>query len=149
MRLTCPWCGAEGTDVEPVPKRLRGPSWTPSKGEDEYAFEVRGNLRSRPVRKCLACGNGIRVTVLPPHFRKIPTDDWQRLQGLWSQYRASENARFETAFAELQGPMPSLVHETQETAERKALMDIVEAELPSDNGEFEPVSQIIAMPTAP
>jgi hypothetical protein len=54
VRVKCPWCGAVGTDVAPIPEHLRGPSYEPPKGN--YAFEVRGNYGGRPVRKCLNCG---------------------------------------------------------------------------------------------
>jgi hypothetical protein len=37
MKLKCPWCGATGTDAEPY---ADGP---PIKGQEDYAFEVRGN----------------------------------------------------------------------------------------------------------
>jgi hypothetical protein len=95
MKLKCPWCGAVGTDVEPYPEPLRGADWTPTKGEEDYAFEVRGNYAGRPVRKCLNCGNGVRVTLLPPRFRKVPPDEWADLQVRWEQYRAQQERELE------------------------------------------------------
>jgi hypothetical protein len=88
MKVKCPWCGAVGTDREPYASH--GPDLTPPKDEGTYAFEVRGNYRSRPVRKCLSCGNGVRVTILPPRFRKVPPDLWADLQRLWKRYKAEQ-----------------------------------------------------------
>ncbi len=34
------------------------------------------NYGARPVRNCLNCGNGVRVTMPPPRFRKVPSDEW-------------------------------------------------------------------------
>lgn len=88
MKVKCPWCGAVGTDVEPIPEHLRGPSYEPPRGD--YAFEVRGNYGGRPVRKCLSCGKGVRVTIIPPRFRKVPPDEWADLQRRWEQFKAQQ-----------------------------------------------------------
>jgi hypothetical protein len=88
LKVKCPWCGAKGTDVEPYPEDMRGPEWTPTRGEEDYAFEVRGNYMGRPVRKCLNCGNGVRVTFLPPRFNKVPPDEWADLQRRWKIFQA-------------------------------------------------------------
>ncbi|MGH3137701.1 MAG: hypothetical protein ACRDPV_14550, partial [Gaiellaceae bacterium] len=88
MKLKCPWCGAKGTDVRPPAEGVTGPSGEPIhlKGQEDYAFEVRGNYAGRPVRKCLKCGNGVRVTVLPPRFNKVPREEWEYLQEQWTTY---------------------------------------------------------------
>ena len=100
MKVKCPWCGTVGTDDKPVPEDIRGPSYTPPKGNYAYAFEVRGNYEGRPVRKCLSCGKGVRVTILPPRFRKVPSREWAELQRLWKQYMADSKARMEQREAE-------------------------------------------------
>jgi hypothetical protein len=89
MKVKCPWCGARGTDREPYPDR------PPTEEEKLYAFEVRGNYAHRPVRKCLNCGNGVRVTFLPPRFRKVPPDEWAYLQEQWAAYQAQYEAEAE------------------------------------------------------
>jgi hypothetical protein len=82
VKVKCPWCGARGTDREPYAHR------PPNEDEKLYAFEVRGNYAHRPVRKCLNCGNGVRITFLPPRFRKVPPDEWDYLQDRWEQFKA-------------------------------------------------------------
>jgi len=151
MKLKCPWCGTRGTDRKPVPEHLRGPSWTPSSDEDDYAFEVRGNLHGRPVRKCLGCGQGVRVTVVPPRFRKIPEDQFERFQEAWERYRAEEDQRMRALFANrspVEARQPE--HAEDDTDELlRRLQEDVEAELPSDNGEPEPTTRIIALTSTP
>ena len=71
-----------------------GPHYKAPKGV--YAFEVRGNYGGRPVRKCLNCGNGVRVTLLPPRFRKVPPDEWADLQVRWEQFQRDEDEFFAT-----------------------------------------------------
>jgi hypothetical protein len=96
VKVKCPWCGAVGTDAAPIPEHLRGPSYKPPKGD--YAFEVRGNYGGRLVRKCLNCGNGVRVTILPPRFRKVPPDEWVDLQRRWEQYKAQQDEEMRGLF---------------------------------------------------
>lgn len=96
MKVKCPSCGAVGTDVRPASEGATGPSGEPIhlKGQEDYAFEVRGNYAGRPVRKCLNCGNGVRVTILPPRFRKVPPDDWADLQQRWVAFKAEQEVYF-------------------------------------------------------
>jgi hypothetical protein len=98
VKVKCPWCGATGTDQKPYSEESRrqvaeltgNPVKQPTKAEQDYAFEVRGNYGGRPVRKCLNCGNGVRVTILPPRFRKVPPDEWLDLQQRWEQFLAEQ-----------------------------------------------------------
>lgn len=92
MKVKCPWCGAAGTDVRPVPEGVTGLSGEPIhiKGQEDYAFEVRGNYAGRPVRKCLNCGNGVRVSFLPPRFKKVSPDEWADLQRRWEEFKAEQ-----------------------------------------------------------
>lgn len=66
----------------------------PTKAEQNYAFEVRGNYEGRPLRKCLNCGNGVRVAFLPPRFRRVPPDEWEDLQEQWILFKQQEAERF-------------------------------------------------------
>ncbi len=86
MKIKCPWCRTTGTDREPYDHR------PPTKEEQNYKFEVRGNYGGRPVRKCLNCGNGVRVTLLPPRFHQVPPDEWEDLQERWEAYKAQYEA---------------------------------------------------------
>jgi hypothetical protein len=97
MKVKCPWCGAKGTDVRPPAEGLTGPSGEPIhlKGQEEYAFEVRGNYAGRPVRKCLNCGNGVRITFLPPRFNKVSPEEWTYLQEQWVAYKAQQDEYFD------------------------------------------------------
>jgi hypothetical protein len=81
---------------------LRGPSYRPPKGD--YAFEVRGNYGGRPVRKCLSCGGGVRVTILPPRFRKVPPDEWADLQRRWEQYKTQQDEEMRGLFGRSAAP---------------------------------------------
>lgn len=98
MKVRCPWCGATGTDKKPYSPEARqsvaeltGQPLRPiTKAEENYAFEVRGNYGGRPVRKCLSCDNGVRVTILPPRFRKVPPAEWDDLQQRWGQFLAEQ-----------------------------------------------------------
>jgi hypothetical protein len=89
MRLRCPSCGAVGTDREPSPLREQ------TRDEQAYAFEVYGNLDRRPVRKCLRCGAGIRVTFLPPRFRKLSDEEWAEFKVRFETWRAAQIAERE------------------------------------------------------
>jgi hypothetical protein len=95
MKIKCPVCGAKGTDVEPVPEHLRGPSWSPSKGEEDYAFAVHGREGSRAVRKCLNCGAGIYVKLLPPRFQAIPPDRRELMQEYFEDAMEAHAERME------------------------------------------------------
>lgn len=102
MKVKCPWCGARGTDVRPPGEGVTGPSGEPIhlKGQEDYAFEVRGNYAGRPVRKCLNCGNGVRITFLPPRFNKVSPDEWEYLQEQWAAFKAQEREYFDRLDAE-------------------------------------------------
>ena len=76
MKLKCPHCGAKGRDDNPYP----GDEPIRRESQRHYAFEVRGNYAHRPVRKCLNYGNGVRVTFLPPRFKKVSDEEWDYLQ---------------------------------------------------------------------
>ena len=64
--MKCPACGAQGD------------------ARDESVFEVRGQWKNRPVRKCLACGAGLRVRVLMGP-KLLPADLWVRMQESWDR----------------------------------------------------------------
>jgi hypothetical protein len=101
MKVKCPTCGAVGTDVEPVPKHLRGPSWKPLKGEDQYAFAVHGRHGGRAVRKCLNCGGGVYVKLLPPRYQAIPPDLWEQMQVYFEEQMAASEAHTRQVLDEL------------------------------------------------
>ena len=108
MKVKCPWCGARGTDVRPSIQGVTGPSGEPihRKGQEDYAFEVRGNYAHRPVRKCLNCGNGVRITFLPPRYHKVSPEEWEYLQGQWTLYKAQEREYFDRLDAERERARP-------------------------------------------
>lgn len=85
MNVTCPWCGASGVDDEPYPEPEEAP-----------AFEMYGNYRGRPIRKCLKCGNGVSVAIFPRRFHKVQPDLWAQLQAAWEEHRANVDVRAET-----------------------------------------------------
>jgi hypothetical protein len=101
MKVKCPTCGAVGTDVEPIPEDMRGPSWKPLKGEDQYAFAVHGRHGGRAVRKCLNCGAGVYVKLLPPRYQAIPPERWEHMQVYFEEQMAESRARTRAALAEL------------------------------------------------
>jgi len=43
----------------------------------------------------LSCGNGIRVTILPPRFRKVWEDDWEEMERRWAAYQIAEREHFD------------------------------------------------------
>lgn len=92
MKIKCPTCGATGTDVEPVTEDMRGPSWTPQKGEEDYAFAVHGRQGGRAVRKCLNCGSGVYVKLLPPRYQAIPADRWAQMEVYFAEEMAAQEA---------------------------------------------------------
>jgi hypothetical protein len=102
MKVKCPTCGATGTDVEPYPEELRGPSYTPRKGEENYAFEVRGHDGGRAVRRCINCGAGVWVKLLPPRYQAIPPDLWSRMQVYFDEQMAAREEHRKHVFAELE-----------------------------------------------
>jgi hypothetical protein len=99
VKLKCPACGATGTDVAPYEhERPEGAPPLPESTKrdmDAYAFEVYGNLGGRPVRKCLNCGAGIRVTFLPPRFRKLSDEEWAEFKVRFETWREQDRARVE------------------------------------------------------
>jgi hypothetical protein len=101
VKVKCPTCGASGTDVEPVPEEHRGPSWTPTRGEEDYAFEVYGHDGARAVRKCINCGAGVYVKLLPPKYKAIPAERWELMQEHFEQQMTELDTRREAMFAEL------------------------------------------------
>ena len=103
MKVKCPACGAVGTDVEPIAPEHRGPHWKPLKGEDDYAFAVYGHEGGRVVRKCLNCGGGVHVKLLPPRYEAIPSERWQTMQRYFEQEMAASEERTRRVFAELEG----------------------------------------------
>jgi hypothetical protein len=64
--MKCPACGVQG-DLT-----------------DESLFEVRGQWKNRPVRKCAACGAGFRVRVLMgPQL--LSRELWGQMQDSWER----------------------------------------------------------------
>ena len=100
MKIKCPACGARGTDVEPVPEEMRGPSWKPSKGEEDYAFEVRGHQGTTLVRKCLNCGGGVYVKPFSRRCQAIPPEQWKRMEAFFAEQSAAMAAHRERVFEE-------------------------------------------------
>ena len=74
--------------MEPRSTWAGGPSDKPP--PPGYRFEKRGNWSGRAVWKCLKCGNGLTVSLLPPRFRKIPADAWAEHAEWWTQYKAAQ-----------------------------------------------------------
>jgi hypothetical protein len=101
MKVKCPTCGAVGTDVEPIPEDMRGPSLKPLKGEDQYAFAVHGRHGGRAVRKCLNCGAGVYVKLLPPRYQAIPPERWEQMQVYFEEQMAESRARTRAVLAGL------------------------------------------------
>jgi hypothetical protein len=66
----------------------------------DYAFEVYGNLGGRPVRKCLNCGAGVRVSILPPRFRRLSDEEWAEFQVRFETWHAQDRARLDAWRAE-------------------------------------------------
>lgn len=93
MDLTCPWCGEHGHDREPLPPGRGGPITSRQKVSTRSRFGA--YLGAAPVRKCLSCGNGIRVTILPPRFRKVWEDDWEEMERRWAAYQIAEREHFD------------------------------------------------------
>jgi hypothetical protein len=70
------------------------------KAMNQYAFEVYGNLGSRPVRKCLNCGAGVRVSFLPPRFRQLSDEEWAEFKVRFETWRTQDRARLDEWRAE-------------------------------------------------
>ncbi len=102
MKVKCPTCGAVGTDAEPIPEDMRGPSWKPLKGEEDYAFAVHGRMGGRAVRKCLNCGSGVFVKLLPPRYQAVPPDLWEQMQEHFQRETAAHEEHMRQFFAEQQ-----------------------------------------------
>lgn len=66
------------------------------KSTRDYAFDVYGNLGGRPVRKCLNCGAGIRVSFLPPRFRRLSDEEWAEFKIRFETWRAESRAARES-----------------------------------------------------
>lgn len=75
MKVKCPACGTVGTDVPP---ELGGE-------EADYRFDVYGRDGGRVVRKCLTCGGGVYVKLLPPRYAAIPEPRWMEMQEFFEQ----------------------------------------------------------------
>ena len=101
MNIKCPTCGNKGTDVEPYPEDMRGPAWKPTKGEEDYAFEVHGREGGRAVRKCLNCGAGVYVKLLPPRFQAIPPERWALMQEHFAQEMAAHDEHMKRVLGDL------------------------------------------------
>lgn len=104
MKIKCPTCGAVGTDVEPYPEDLGGPHL---KGEEDYAFAVHGREGGRAVRKCLNCGAGVYVKLLPPRYRAIPPDRWELMQEYFKVHTAEVDARLDDVVARIRDEQDS------------------------------------------
>jgi hypothetical protein len=85
--LTCPTCGAVGLDE-------RGAAGA----EVNPVFEIRGQDRGKPVRKCRSCGGGflIRGRRTDP----IPSDRWRQMEALFAEHERA----FEERLAALTQP---------------------------------------------
>lgn len=109
MKIKCPHCGATGTDDEPYSEESRQrtaevlgqPVQPLRESQKRYAFEVRGSSGGRPVRACLACGKGVRVTILPPRFRKMSDAAWDYHNAQWFAWKAQEDERMADLSARL------------------------------------------------
>lgn len=123
MKVKCPACGAVGTDRRSLAEELRGPSWRPTRAEEQYAFEVYGNLGGRPVRKCFNCGAGIRVTFLPPRFRRLSDEEWAEFKVRFETWRAEDRARTAAWRAEQDAQRRQQVEELTELV-RTHLLDM-------------------------
>lgn len=104
MKVKCPSCGTVGTDVKPYHRADDRPPLPAStlKQMEQYAFEY-GNLGGRPVRKCLNCGAGIRVTILPPRFRKLSDAEWAEFKVRFETWRVQDDAQLRQMLADMQG----------------------------------------------
>lgn len=68
--IKCPNCGSRGgTEV------------------DSDAFDVRGQLQGKPVRKCRTCGEGVTVGVglTGAKAKLIDTDLWGEMEASWAR----------------------------------------------------------------
>lgn len=117
--MKCPHCGAVGTDDEPYPEENRqavaeltgNPVQPLRKSQEQYAFEVRGNAGGRPARACLACGRGVRITILPPRFRKMSDAEWEHHNRQWFDWKAGEEERLAEFHARLEQQRVDLDHD--------------------------------------
>jgi hypothetical protein len=100
MKIKCPHCGVVGTDDAPYPPEVQRDRPL-RKSQKEYAFEVRGNSGGRPARACLACGKGVRVTLLPPRYRKMSDAEWDHHNAQWFAWLAGEDDRRAATIARL------------------------------------------------
>ncbi len=65
--------------------KIRCPSCrTKAEIQDEELFEVRGQWRNRPVRKCLTCGRGLRLPLAGP-TQLVPAELWERMEASWER----------------------------------------------------------------
>jgi hypothetical protein len=79
---TCLTCGAVGLDD-------RG-------AEDsgvEPTFEIRGQDRGKPVRKCFACGGGFLI--VGRGAEQIPAARWQQMEAFYAEQMRATEERFD------------------------------------------------------
>jgi len=71
--IVCPSCGNRGVGTT----------------NDTGAFDVRGQLEGKAIRKCRKCGAGLAFGLFSGWFlgkpKVIPKDLWQRMQKLWNE----------------------------------------------------------------
>jgi hypothetical protein len=83
LKVKCPTCGQVGVDRHSLPLER----------EDEASFAIRGHSGGRAVRKCLNCGSGVYVKLLPPRYEAIPPDLWEEMQAYFEQEMAAHDER--------------------------------------------------------
>jgi hypothetical protein len=74
--MRCPSCGSKGKADSRV-----DPGEAP-------AFEFRGRLGAKVIVRCLQCGRGVFVRMVPPGYKAIPPDEWEKLDEFWNMRRA-------------------------------------------------------------
>jgi hypothetical protein len=90
VKVKCPTCGQRGVDRYSLPRER----------EDEATFAIHGRMGSRAVRKCLNCGSGVFVKLLPPRYQAIPPDLWEEMQVHFENEMAAHRARWAELDAE-------------------------------------------------
>jgi len=63
--------------------RISCPCGNRGRAGDDVAFEMRGQLRGRPVQKCLTCGQGLILKRPKGRVTLIPPAQWEAMERLW------------------------------------------------------------------
>ena len=101
MKVKCPTCGATGTDVPPSAAAQVELLAGAPRPEDDFAFAVHGRHGRRAVRKCLNCGSGVYVKLLPPRYQAIPPTLWERMEKYFAEQMAESSAHIARVIAEM------------------------------------------------